>query len=115
MEPLNKKSKSVNKQCFVLYSDEELKRKHDASRNINTSRSKDCANTAFRKFLQQVGKSDLDYWFYEEEELDCMLEKFRFGAHKDIFLETDNATEDRENDELLYSANTMKNFHYPLN
>ena len=61
MEPPNKK------QRFILYSEEELKNKHEASRNYNTTKSEDRANAAFQKFLQQAGKKDLEYWFYEED------------------------------------------------
>ena len=82
MEPPKKKLKQ-NKSRFIVYSETEIKSKHDAARNVNTSRSEDRANSAFQKFLTQVGKEDLRYWLYDEEELDDMLEKFWFGAHKD--------------------------------
>ena len=45
MEPPSKK------QRFVLYSEEELQNKHEASRNYNTTKSEEQANSAFQKFL----------------------------------------------------------------
>ena len=115
MEPKQKKQKKVHNSCFVLYSEEELKEKHDLSKNKNTIKSEARANSAFQKFLVQAGKEDLQYWFYEETELDEMLEKFWFGARK--CSESDNETEgeDTEKEDLMYSANTVKNFRYALN
>ena len=81
MEPPNKKIKGNNSR-FVLYSDEQLKIKHDASINKNTKHSEDRANNAFVKFLSQIGKSDLNYWLYEEDELDLMLEKILVWCKK---------------------------------
>ena len=115
MEPPHKKVKPNEKPHFVLYSDEELQRKHDASKNINTTRSEERANSVFQKFLQQAGKKDLNYWYYDEPELDQMLEKFWFGARKDINLDTYNEAGDCETEDSFYSANTMKNIRYSLN
>ena len=69
----------------------------------------------FKSFCSRQGKTDLEYWFYEEPELDKMLEQFWFGARKDINLESDNESEAANDEDLLYSANTMKNFRYALN
>ena len=60
MEPQKKKLKK-DTNCFVIYSETELKSKHDASVNINTSRSEDHAKSAFTKFLKQAGKDNLEY------------------------------------------------------
>ena len=65
--------------------------------------------------MQQAGKDNLDYWTYEEDELDMMLEKFWFGARKDPDSEYETDDEDPQKQSLMYSANTMKNFGYSLN
>ena len=39
MEPLQKKLKKDKKPHYVLYTDEELQAKHDASKNKNTTKS----------------------------------------------------------------------------
>ena len=57
----------------------------------------------------------MEYWYYEEDELDKMLEKFWFGAHKDTDSDNDTDDGDQKNDHSLYSASTMKNFRYALN
>ena len=75
METPKKKQKTDKSSRFVLYSEEELQNKHEASRNRNTCRSEDRANSAFQKCLTQAGKSNLEYWYYEEYELDLMLTK----------------------------------------
>ena len=94
MHPVKKKQKLQNKQCFVLYSEEELARKHAQSRNKNTTKSEDRANKAFQKFLLQIGKADLEYWLYDKDELDIILEKFWFGARKDPDSDYESDTED---------------------
>ena len=114
MEPQRKKQK-VNNSQFVLLSEEELRSKHEASKNRNTTNCEKRANSAFQKFLAQAGKEDLRYWLYEEDELDIMLEKFWFGAHKDPDSDYENDPEDTQKQDLMYSANTMKNYRYALN
>ena len=114
MEPPRKKLKGKSNR-FVLYSEDELKSKHDASINKNTKHSEERANTSFRKFLAQVGKTDLDYWLYEEDELDIMLEKFWFGARKDPDTDYQSDNDDSQKTKLMYSASTMRNFRYSLN
>ena len=66
MDSLRKKQKLQNKLRFVLYSDTEIASKHEASKNKNTTNSENRANSAFQKFLAQAGKTDLEYWFYDE-------------------------------------------------
>ena len=80
MDPPQKKQKVTNSSHFIVYSDSEIASKHEASKNRNTTNSENHANSAFQKFLSQAGKDDLQYWFYDEEELDSMLTKFWFGA-----------------------------------
>ena len=109
MQPAQKK------QRFVLYSEEELQNKHEASRNYNTTKCEDRANAAFQKFLQQGGKTDMEYWLYKEDELDLMLEKFWFGARKDPGDDYQSDSEDVQKVGLMHSANTMRNFRYALN
>ena len=114
MEPVKKKLKTKSDR-FVLYSEQELKSKHDASINKNTKHSEDRANSAFQKFLTQAGKTDLNYWLYEEDELDLMLEQFWFGARKDPDNCYDSDEDDSQRTNLRYSANTMRNFRYSIN
>ena len=114
MEPPAKKLKAKSNR-FIVYSEEELKSKHEASVNKNTKHSEDRAHSAFTKFLSQTGKTDLDYWLYEEDELDIMLEKFWFGARKDGDTDYLSDHDDDQKTKLMYSANTMRNFRYSLN
>ena len=67
---------------FILYSDEQIKAKQMAGKNINTTRTEERANQAFRRFLSESGEMNLDYWLYEEPELDNYLSKFWFSARK---------------------------------
>ena len=115
MEPPKKKVKKSDKQRFVLYSDKEIKDKQEANKNKNTTKTEDRANNAFQKFLKQIGKTDLDYWNYDEEELDNMLCKFYYGARKDPDSDYDSDSDDPQKTRLMYSANTMKNFRYSIN
>ena len=103
------------KQRFVLYLEDQLKNKHEASRNYNTTKSEDRANAAFQNFLQQAGKTDMEYWLYEEDKLDLMLEKFWFGARKQPGDDYESDREDEQKTGLMYLANTMRNFRYALN
>ena len=114
MEPPKKKL-NQNKSRFIVYSESEIAGKHDAARNINTSRSEGRANSAFQKFLTQIGKDDVRYWLYEEDELDLLLGKFWFGARKDPDKDYESDPEDNQKEKLMYSANTMRNFQYALN
>ena len=62
--------------------------------------SEQSINSAFQKFLQQAVKTDLNYCLYKEGELDLMLEKFQFGAHKDPDSDYNNDTEDSQKKEF---------------
>ena len=115
MDPPKKKFKKTNKPCFVMYTDEEIQQKQDANKNKNTTKAEERANNAFQKFLQQTGKANLEYWNYDEEELDNMLCKFYYKARKDPDSDYDSAEDDKQRSNLMYSANTMKNFRYSIN
>ena len=114
MEPPNKKKKTV-KHKFVIYSDAEIKAKQEARKNRNTTKTEERADRAFRRFLSQCGETDLNYWNYTEPDLDAYLSKFWFGARKDPDSDYKSDNEDPERKQLMYSANTMKNFRYALN
>ena len=62
-----------------------------------------------QKFSQQIGCSDLKYWFYDEEDLDNFLTKFYFRAHKNPDADAEADEDDPQKTSLMYSANTMKN------
>ena len=104
-----------NNARFVLYSDKEVEDKIQANKNRNTTKSEECANSAFQKFLSQYGKDNLEYWFYDEEELDSMLAKFWFGSRKDTDLDAESNTDNPKKMNLMSSANAMKHFRYALN
>ena len=114
MEPPKKKSKpSVSKS--VIYTDDQIKEKQKAGKNLNTTKTEERADRTFRKFLAQCGESNLEYWSYEEPELDNYLSKFWFGARKTADSDYESDSEDPERHNLMYSANTMKSFRYSLN
>ena len=74
------------------------------------------AHKAFTKFLTQMGCNDLEYWLYEEPELDNYLAKYWLGArkytqHKD----SDDEAKNKDVTDKLYSVNTIHNFWYALN
>ena len=115
MEPQTKKQKVDIKPRFVLYTEKEINDKQVAQKNRNTTKCEERANTAFQKFLREYGKTNLEYWYYDEEELDSMLCKFWFGARKDPDSNDVSDEEDDQKTNLMYSANTMKSFRYALN
>ena len=85
MEPKTKKRKITTTKS-VLYTDQQIKEKQEAGKNKNTTKTDERANRAFRNFLKDNGESNLDYWNYEEPELDSFLSRFWFGARKDPYL-----------------------------
>ena len=96
-----------------MYSDKEIHPKQH--NNKNTTKTEEHANNVFQKFLQQLGKDNLEYWYYHEEELDKILAKFWYGAYKDPDSDYESDPEDPQKISLMYCANTMKNFQYSLN
>ena len=114
MEPQKKKLKQQKSKC-VLYTDQEIEAKQQAGRNINTTKTEEWADRAFKRFLSECGELNLDYWYYQEPELDNFLSKFWFGARKDPDSDYESDTEDPERHKLMYTANTMKSFRYNLN
>ena len=79
MEPPNKKTKS-DKYKYAMYSEEEVKARPAAGKNIKTMKRKEQADRAVRKFLSEAGETNLDYWYYEEPELDSYASCFWFSA-----------------------------------
>ena len=65
--------------------------------------------------MRQCGETNVDYWYYEEPELDCYLSKFWFGARKDPDSDYESDNDDPERTNLMYSVNTMRSFRYSLN
>ena len=114
MEPQPKRQK-VNKPKFVVYSDEEIKRKQEAGKNRNTTKTEEHADQSFCRFLSQCREEDLQYWNYSESDLDAYLSKFWFGARKDPDSDYESDENNPDHKELMYRANTMKNFRYALN
>ena len=110
-----KKKMKLSRSKSVVFTDQQLQEKQKAGKNINTTKTEEQADRAFKKFLTQCGESNLDYWSYEEPELDNFLSKFWFGARKDPESDYETDEEDPEHHNLMYSANTMKSFRYSLN
>ena len=110
---------ALSKQRFILLDDDELDKKNDEQRNINTEKSNKRADTAFRSFLEAMGRAtnDCDYWDFTEESLDDYLAKFWFGARKHIQEEEENEEESETEPKVkrMYSANSLKNYRYALN
>ena len=100
----------------VVITDNELDKKLQGDKNINTEKSEKRAHKAFTNFLKQHGATDLVYWYFEEPELDNYLAKFWLGCRK---INTEDGSDVDEDDTVkkdqLYSANTLKNFRYSLN
>ena len=71
-----KKKQKITSNKAVVFTDDQMKEKHKASKNINTTKTEEQADRAFKKFLTQCGESNLDYWYYKEPELDNYLAKF---------------------------------------
>ena len=113
MEPQKKKFKGNCKN--IVYTDEQIKAKQDGQKNKNTIKTEERANRAFRRFLHDCGEVDLDYWNYDEPELDNYLSKFWFGARKSPDSDYESDQDDLEKTQLRYTANTMRNFRYSLN
>ena len=68
-----KKLKTISKN--VVYTEEQIQAKQVGQKNKNTIKTEERANPAFCQFLKQCRESDLDYWNYEEPELDSYLSK----------------------------------------
>ena len=101
---------------FVLLSDDDLNKRIKMGKNINTEKSEKKAHKSFTNFLVQLGCADLDYWLFEEPELDRYLAKFWLGLRKS---EEEDMSEDETSDgnkkKQLYSANSLRCFRYALN
>ena len=110
-----KKRKLSDESQHIVLTDDQLDNKLATGKNINTEKSEKRAHKAFTNFLKQNGASDLDYWLYEEPELDRYLAKFWLGCRKVNTDEASDNEQDTDKKESLYSANTLKNFRYSLN
>ena len=98
-------------------SDNELEKKLKDGQNENTVKSEKKAHKAFNRFLIENGADNLEYWFFEEPELDNWLAKFWLCVRKSDE-ETDSEREetgDPEQKDRMYSANTLRSFRYGLN
>ena len=102
-------------------SDEQLLKRLKDGQNCNTAKSERKADKAFTRFLTANAAESLEYWFFEEPELDNWLAKFWLCVRKD---ENDSDTEDEDSQNkpldpqkksLMYSANTLRSFRYGLN
>ena len=111
------KRKSDEFKQHVVFTDDELLKKIKLSKNVNTEKSEKKAHKVFTNFLNQIGATEVDYWSYEEPELDNYLAKFWLGVRKyDCDLDTEDSQDSsKEKIEKLYSANTLRNFRYALN
>ena len=113
MESKKKKLKTNHKN--IVYTEEQIKAKQEGQKNVNTIKTEERANRAFRRFLHDCGEVDLNYWNYDEPELDSYLSKFWFGARKSPDSDYESEEDDSEKTQLRYTANTMRNFRYSLN
>ena len=68
-------------------------------------------------FLTTMGvdEKNLDYWNYTKPELDTYLDKFWFGARKDVDMDTPDPEQDDNMIGMLYKANSLCNFQYIQN
>ena len=71
-----KKRPKTDGDQYVVLTDDQLASKLQCGKNINTEKSE---KKAFTNFLKKHGTTDLDYWYYEEPELDNYLAKFWLG------------------------------------
>ena len=101
-------------------SDDQLEKRLKEGQNKNTVKSERKADKAFTRFLTANGAEGLEYWYFDEPELDNWLAKFWLCVRKD---ENDSDSEEESQDtpqdpqktSLMYSANTLRSFRYGLN
>ena len=82
---------------------------------MNTVKSDNKADRAFRRFLTSSGCTNTDYWFFEEPELDNYLAKFWLGVRKEEDIDSDSENDQKDQKDIKYSVNTLRNFRYALN
>ena len=100
----------------LTLSDDQLEKKLKDGQNENTVRSEQKAHKAFNRFLIENNVTDLDYWFYEEPQLDKWLAKFWLCVRKPDDSDTESdVEEDPDKKTNMYSANTLRSFRYGLN
>ena len=113
MEPQRKKFKSIAKN--IVYTEEQIKAKQEGQKNKNTIKTEERANRAFQRFLHDCGETDLNYWNYDEPDLDGFLSKFWFGARKSADSDYESDADDSDKSKLRYTGNTMRTFRYSIN
>ena len=100
-------------------SDDQLEKRLKEGQNPNTVRSEKKADQAFTRYLQENGADDVEYWYFEEPELDNWLAKFWLCVRKGDESDSDGGNSDKEEDpdkkNKMYSANTLRSFRYGLN
>ena len=96
-------------------SDDQLDKKLKEGQNENTVKSERKAHKAFNRFLIENGADDLEYWLFEEPELDNWLAKFWLCVRKSDDDTDSEREEDPEQKDRMYSANTLRSFRYGLN
>ena len=113
--PPKKKRKPEKDNVQVIYTDQEVENKGQKVKNKNTLRGELHADKAFRRFLDQAGVSNTEYWTYPIDDLDKYLAKFYLGARKYATDDDPSPEEDPEQKSRKYLANTLKNVRYALN
>ena len=87
------------------------------TKNDNTIKTEKWIDKAFMTFLTTMGvdEKNLDYWNYTKPELDTYLDKFWFGARKNVDMDTPDLEQDDNMTGMLYKANSLCNFQYRQN
>ena len=116
----SKQNKAIKRKLpqDLTLTDEELDKKLREGQNENTVKSEKKAHKAFTRYLSQNGAEDLNYWFFEEPELDNWLAKFWLCVRKeedDTDSETESQQDDHDRKTQMYSANSLRLFRYGLN
>ena len=107
---------SGNTKRHVILSDEDIAKKANDAKNKNTENQNKRADKAFRRFLTEADCSSLDYWLFEESELDNYLAKFWHGVRKEGVSDINDQTdEDIDKKTRKYTVASMKAFWYALN
>ena len=86
-------------------SDDQLEKRLKEGQNKNTVKSECKADKAFTRFLTANGAECLEYWYFEEPELDNWLAKFWLCVRKD---ENDSDSEEDSQDTLQDPQKTGK-------
>ena len=81
----SKQTKTVKRKLpqDLSLTDDQLDKKLKEGQNENMVKSEKKAHKAFTHYLSQNGAVDLNYWFFEEPELDNWLAKFWLCVRKE--------------------------------